>query len=247
MPLRQPLVLRHVDQHVIVVEKPAGIPTVRHPAERDWLADRRERVPTLDDLVLLQLGVELPRQKHERRPRLRIVHRGRQGDERPGGLRRTVEAERGLGGQFKRHTVHTPLSRARAGRRAAAVRSMLVRDRGDGKRGSGATGGKEAITHVAVVEPLPGYTLLSCKLETGRTHQIRIHLAELGHPVCGDVLYRGKFGLPPIVDTSGALRLALHATELGFAHPTTGEPMHWEMPLPEDLRLFVEKLRTRSG
>jgi 23S rRNA pseudouridine1911/1915/1917 synthase len=240
------IVLRHVDEHLVVVEKPSGIATVRHPAERDWLEPRRLRVPTLDDLVLRQLGASLPRQQHEPRPRLRIVQRL---DKETSGLvvfARTVIAERGLGGQFKRHTVTRRYLAVVPGRvQPQTVRSMLVRDRGDERRGSGPEGatGKEAITHVAVVEQLPGYTLLSCKLQTGRTHQIRIHLAELGHPVCGDKVYRGKFGLPPIADASGAPRLALHATELGFAHPVTAEPMHWEMPLPPDLREFGDRLR----
>jgi 23S rRNA pseudouridine1911/1915/1917 synthase len=103
--------------------------------------------------------------------------------------------------------------------------------------------GKRAVTYVEVVERLPGYTLLACRLETGRTHQIRIHLAELGRPVCGDKVYRGKFGLPPVPDHSGAARLALHAAELGFTHPATGAPLHWEMPLPQDLRELLGRLR----
>ncbi len=159
---------------------------------------------------------------------------------------RTVTAERGLGAQFKAHTVTRRYLAVVPGRvEPQTVRSMLVRDRGDGRRGSGpdGAGGKEAITHIALVEKLRGYTLLACKLQTGRTHQIRIHLAELGHPVCGDQVYRGKFGLPPIPDTSGAPRLALHAAALGFTHPVTSEALHWEMPLPADLQAFVERLR----
>jgi 23S rRNA pseudouridine1911/1915/1917 synthase len=239
------IVLRHVDEHVVVAEKPSGISTVRHPAERDWLEPRRLLVPTLDDLVLRQLGAELPRKKHDRRPRLRVVQRL---DKETSGLvvfARTVEAERGLGRQFKAHTVTRRYLALAPGRlEAQTVRSYLVRDRGDGRRGSSAVAGvgKEAVTHVAVAERLAGYTLLSCKLETGRTHQIRIHLAELGHPVSGDAVYRGKAG-SPVADNSGAPRLALHATELGFTHPATGEEMHWEMPLPDDLRTFLERLR----
>jgi 23S rRNA pseudouridine1911/1915/1917 synthase len=244
--LQDDIVLRHVDEHLVVVEKPAGISTVRHPAERDWALQRRSLVPTLDDLVLRQLGARLPRKKHEPRPRLRVVQRL---DKQTSGLvvfARTVEAERGLGAQFKAHTVTRRYLAVVPGRvEPQTVRSFLVRDRGDGRRGSLVNGaGKEAVTHVAVLEKLPGYTLLSCKLQTGRTHQIRIHLAELGHPVCGDAVYRGKVGLPPVPDKSGAPRLALHAAELGFVHPATGEAMHWEMPLPEDLREFIERLQS---
>ena len=83
----------------------------------------------------------------------------------------------------------------------------------------------------------------------GRTHQIRIHLAELGHPVCGERVYNRAFQSEPATDSSGAPRLALHAAELGFAHPITDEPMHWDMPLPPDLREFLDRLRkpARTG
>ena len=94
-----------------------------------------------------------------------------------------------------------------------------------------------------VVEKLPGYTLLACRLETGRTHQIRIHLAELGNPVCGEKVYNRKPGGTPEPDRSGAPRLALHAAELGFMHPIAGKELHWSMPLPRDLQVFLDRLR----
>jgi len=97
--------------------------------------------------------------------------------------------------------------------------------------------GKLAITHIEAVEPLGDYSLVTCRLETGRTHQIRIHLAEQGHPVCGDPVY-GQRG-----DASGAPRLALHAAELGFAQPVTGVRMHWTIPLPGDLAQFLEQIK----
>jgi len=84
---------------------------------------------------------------------------------------------------------------------------------------------------------------LSCRLQTGRTHQIRIHLAGLGHPVCGEKVYNRPLGGAPREDQSGAPRLALHAAELGFAHPVSGEPLSWDMPLPPDLRDFLDRLR----
>jgi 23S rRNA pseudouridine1911/1915/1917 synthase len=125
----------------------------------------------------------------------------------------------------------------------------LVRDRGDGRRGSTTLPGigKEAVTHVEVLEGLAAYTLVCCRLETGRTHQIRIHLSELGHPVCGDKVYRGRLGDAMSADASGSPRLALHATELGFQHPLTGEAMHWSMPLPVDLQDFLQRLRAKRG
>lgn len=245
--------LRYIDEHIIVVEKPAGISTVRHPAERDWLEERRLLVLTLDDLVMRQVGMNLPKKKHDPRPRLRIVQRL---DKETSGLvvfARTVDAERGLGMQFRKHTVTRRYLTVVAGIvTPQTIRSTLIRDRGDGRRGSVAGSasdrkgfGKEAVTHVAVEEALPGYTLLSCKLETGRTHQIRIHLAELGHPVCGERVYNRRANGEPIPDESGAPRLMLHAAELGFTHPITEEAMHWEMPPPPDFREFLDRLRAQ--
>jgi 23S rRNA pseudouridine1911/1915/1917 synthase len=125
------------------------------------------------------------------------------------------------------------------------IKSNLVRDRGDGRRGSTnlPDTGKRAITHITVEEQLSGYTLLSCRLETGRTHQIRIHLSESGHPICGDKVYCRKPDGSILEDQSQSPRLALHATELGFEHPNTQEVLHWTMPLPADLVKFLTKLK----
>jgi 23S rRNA pseudouridine1911/1915/1917 synthase len=244
-PQFEEIVIRHLDDHFVVVQKPSGLSTVRHPAERDWDARRRSISPTLDDLVprrIIHLQGKEPRGVL---PRLRIVQRL---DKETSGLlvfARTVEAERGLGLQFRRHTVtrrYLALVPGRVG--AQRIASMLVRDRGDGRRGSThlKAVGKEAITHVKVEEELPGFTLLSCRLETGRTHQIRIHLAELDHPICGDKVY----GKRETADRSGAPRLALHAVELGFNHPVSGAELHWIMPLPADLEVFLERLRSKG-
>jgi 23S rRNA pseudouridine1911/1915/1917 synthase len=163
---------------------------------------------------------------------------------------RTVTAERGLGKQFHRHTVVRRYLAIIPGKMAAqTITTWLVRDRGDGRRGSTAVSGtgKQAVTHVEEVEQLPGYTLLCCRLETGRTHQIRIHLAELGHPVCGEEVYNRQAGAPPWPDESAAPRLALHAAELGFTHPVTGAALHWTMPLPADLDAFLKRLRASAA
>lgn len=242
------IVIRHIDTHVIVVEKPAGISTVRHPAERDWSDARRELVPTLDDLVLRQIGLAPHKRGTGPRPRLRIVQRLDKETSGPVVFARTVDAERGLGRQFKRHTViRKYLAVVPGAVRSQTVQTFLVRDRGDGRRGSTSipSVGKEAITHLEVVEKLPGYTLMACRLETGRTHQIRIHLAELGHPVCGEKVYNRPLGRAPREDRSGAPRLALHAAELGFVHPLTEEKMHYAMPLPPDLREWLDGLRKK--
>jgi 23S rRNA pseudouridine1911/1915/1917 synthase len=241
------VVVRHLDEDVVVVEKPSGMNTVRHPAERDWDDRRRALSPTLEDVVSRLIADREGRSR--RRPRLRVVHRL---DKDTSGLvvfARSVPAERGLGKQFHAHTVLRRYLAVVPGLVVPqTIATRLVRDRGDGRRGSteGEGVGKEAVTHVDVVERLPGYTLLACRLETGRTHQIRIHLAEMGHPVCGEAVYNRRPGGAPQPDGSGAPRLALHAAELGFVHPTTGETLHWTMPLPADLDAFVRRLRGRT-
>jgi len=243
-PAHDQIAIRHLDEHIVVVEKPAGIPTVRHPAEYEWSPRRRALAPTLDDLVLAQIGKRSPQPK--KGPRLRIVHRL---DKETSGLvvfARTVAAERGLGRQFRAHTViRRYLAIVPGVVSSQRIASRLIRDRGDGRRGSATVAGqgKEAVTHVETVERLPGYTMVSCRLETGRTHQIRIHLAELGHPVCGEKVYGRPFGAAHEPDQSGAPRLALHAAELGFVHPITDVSMHWSVPLPADLQAFLERLR----
>jgi 23S rRNA pseudouridine1911/1915/1917 synthase len=244
------VILRYLDTHLVVVEKPSGVSTVRHPSERAWSEKRKALSPTLEDIVPKLIAQREGRLRKGPLPRLRVVQRL---DKETSGLvvfARSVLAERELGRQFKAHTVtrrYLVIVPGFLGPRRIA--SELVRDRGDGRRGSTTVAGlgKEAVTHVEVVERLPRYTLLACRLETGRTHQIRIHLAEAGHPVCGEKVYNRPPGGAARSDTSGAPRLALHATELGFKHPASGAAMHWTMPLPTDLQKFLEGLRARSA
>jgi 23S rRNA pseudouridine1911/1915/1917 synthase len=243
---QEDVVIRHLDEHLVVVEKPSGISTVRHPAERTWSERRKALIPTLEDIVPKLIAAREGRKRKGPLPRLRVVQRL---DKETSGLvvfARSVTAERNLGKQFHAHAVVRRYLAVVPGYLSAqTIRSFLARDRGDGRRGSTDTPGqgKEAITHVEVVERLKGYTLLSCRLETGRTHQIRIHLAEAGHPVCGEKVYNRKPGQEPAEDRSGVPRLALHAAELGFEHPAGGKFLHWEMPLPADLQAFVDRLR----
>jgi 23S rRNA pseudouridine1911/1915/1917 synthase len=245
-PRQEAVTLRYLDPHVVVVEKPSGVATVRHPLERHWNERRKALSPTLEDLVPPLIAQEEGRPGKGPLPRLRVVHRLDKGTSGLVVFARRVAAEQGLGKQFKAHTVLRRYLAVVPGLvTGQTIVSRLVRDRGDGRRGSTTLPGtgKEAITHLEVVERLPAYTLLSCRLETGRTHQIRIHLAELGHPVCGEKVYNRKPGEPAEPDRSGAPRLALHAAELGFVHPVTGESLHWTMPLPRDLHQFVDRLR----
>lgn len=239
------IILRHLDEHVAVVEKPSGIATVRHPAERNWPSRRKALSPTLEDIVPVLIAKKQGKTGKTTLPRLRVVHRL---DKETSGLvvfARSALAQRELGRQFHAHTVlRRYLAVVPGVVRPRRIATHLVRDRGDGRRGSTRLPGvgKTAVTHVEVEKPLVGYTLVSCRLETGRTHQIRIHLAELGHPVCGEKVYNRKVGEEPLPDPSGAPRLALHACELGFVHPAKGREQHWSMPLPKDLQAFVDRL-----
>jgi 23S rRNA pseudouridine1911/1915/1917 synthase len=240
------IVIRHLDQHVVVVEKPSGLCTVRHPSERNWPARRKALHPTLEDLVpALIAGREKARRKGPL-PRLRIVHRL---DKETSGLlvfARTPLAESALGRQFRKHTVVRKYLAVIPGSLATRrIESRLIADRGDGRRGSTSDShaGKAAVTHVEPVEHFPGFSVMACRLETGRTHQIRIHLAESGHPVCGEKVYNRRPGEAPRTDASGAPRLALHAAELGFTHPASGEPLHWKMPIPPELMRWLAALR----
>ena len=99
------------------------------------------------------------------------------------------------------------------------------------------------MTHVRPMEHLEGYTIVECRLETGRTHQIRIHLAEIGHRLCGEKVYTHPVGGKPLEDRSGARRQALHAAELAFLHPMTGKAMRFRMPLPKELKVWLLALR----
>jgi 23S rRNA pseudouridine1911/1915/1917 synthase len=226
--------VRHVDPHVVVVNKPAGVSTIPYD-EAD--------VDTLDARVRawLERRGKAPRGV---RPTLGVVHRL---DKETSGLvvfTRSWLAKQSLAGQFRKHTVHRRyLAIAHGEVRGRTIRSFLLEDRGDGLRGS-ARGtpppdAREAITHVERVETLRGATLVACRLETGRTHQIRIHLSEAGHPIVGERVYiRGFTG--PLLE---APRLMLHAAELGFVHPATERSMRWEQPLPDDMLAVLERLR----
>jgi 23S rRNA pseudouridine1911/1915/1917 synthase len=241
----------HLDEQVVVVDKPTGVTTTRHSEERSWPARRRQVQPTLDEMVPEAIARHLLARhggrgrKPRRVPPVRAVHRI---DRETSGLvvfARTVPAERILAEQFRAHTTHRRYLAVCVGRvGAGTIRTNLLRDRGDGRRGSSGTDeGKPAVTHVQPVEHLgDAFTLVECRLETGRTHQIRIHLAEIGHPLCGERVYAAPRGMK-VEDTSQAPRVMLHATELGFVHPETGQDLRFESPLPDDIRRLLERLR----
>ena len=243
---KQEITIRFLDEHLVVVEKPPGVNSVRHPAERTWKESRKSLSPTLEDLVTKQIGFLTKKGAKGKSSRLRVVQRL---DKETSGLlvfARTADAERGLGMQFFNHSVERKYLALIPGTIAPqSIESILVRDRGDGRRGSApfSQSGKKAVTHVHIVEKFQAFTLVGCQLETGRTHQIRIHLAEKGSPVCGEKVYRTTVNGSILPDGSGFPRLALHAAELGFIHPISGEPMHWNMALPEDFSKLLQHLR----
>lgn len=164
---------------------------------------------------------------------------------------RTAAAEHNLIAQFKEHSIVRAYQAVALGDvPAERIETWLVRDRGDGLRGSSPEpeGAQVAITHVRPLQRLGACTLVECRLETGRTHQIRIHLSERGHMICGEKVYFGPLGGKKAIDQSGAPRLALHAGRLEFVHPTTGKALKFHSELPRDLAQFVARLeRTASG
>ncbi len=248
-PLEHGVTIRHLDIHLVVVEKPSGISSVRHPAERDWTAERRALSPTLEEILPDIIKKRDPRPSVGKTHRLRIVHRL---DKETSGLMvfaRTVDAERGLGVQFREHTIHRRYVAVIPGQIPdQSFQSHLVRDRGDGRRGSTTLPGlgKQSVTHVKLRKRIGNYSMIECRLETGRTHQIRIHLSENGHPLCGEPVYRKSLGGFEYLEKSGAPRLALHAEALGFVHPVTGANMNFDMPLPPDLATWLGSLENHS-
>ncbi len=112
----------------------------------------------------------------------------------------------------------------------------IARDPRDRKRMAVVPGGRAAVTHWEVVARYPGYTHLRCRLETGRTHQIRVHMAYIGHPILGDTVYGAKKPVP------GLTGQCLHAVGLRFLHPRTGEAVELSCPLPEEFTAMLRKL-----
>ncbi len=262
--------LVYVDEHLLVVQKPAGVTTLRHREETDLPVRRKQLQRTLDELIQQQLaahlGISLPgdrtNTKRERGmggsnrrtrrsppdPRLKIrpVHRL---DRDTSGLMvfaRTPTAEQKLVRMFARHDIQRAYVAVAYGHVSEqTIDTWLVRDRGDGLRGSGqpdAPEARRAVTHIRPLDQLVDYTVIECRLETGRTHQIRIHLSEIGHRLCGEKMYTHKVGQPPLPDKSGAPRQALHAASLAFLHPITEQPLRFQMPLSKDLKWWLLKL-----
>jgi 23S rRNA pseudouridine1911/1915/1917 synthase len=243
-PRKEPGLILHLDADVAVVRKPAGILTV--PFERE---DR--------DTLLALARVAIRRIEAAKgkggSPTLRAVQRL---DKETSGLvvfARTLAAQRHLQEQLGDHSVtRRYLAIVHGTAESAVYETLLVPDRGDGIRGSWgvfrpARGNppaeaREAVTRVQLKQRLAGgkASLVSCELETGRQHQIRIHLAEAGHPLVGETVYIRDWRGPVLP----APRPMLHATVLGFVHPRTGERLRFEEPPPADFKEVLERLRS---
>ncbi|MBN2194999.1 MAG: RluA family pseudouridine synthase [Polyangiaceae bacterium] len=224
--------LVHVDADVVVVRKPAGVATV--PFEG------KER-GTLDQLVRALLN---RRRREGAGGEVGVVHRL---DQDTTGLlvfARNLGAKRHLQHQFRVHSVERCyIALAQGEVPSQTVSTRLVADRGDGRRGSARLPrlGRVATTHVRALERFPDATLVECRLETGRTHQIRIHLAERGHPLLGERVY-GRERRPSNLEVP---RIMLHAATLGFVHPRTGLPVRFSAPIPEDMADVLTQLQRR--
>jgi 23S rRNA pseudouridine1911/1915/1917 synthase len=236
MSARRPLdperegVLVYDDAHVVVIDKPAGVNSVPY--------EDRETGTAMD----LIRGAWRRNGKSATTVALHIVHRI---DRATSGLlmfAKTKRAELGLAAQLRSHEM------ARQYRCVAhgvvvprRIESQLIADRGDGLRGSTTliNRGKRAVTHVEVERALRNSTLCRVRLETGRTHQIRIHLSESGHPLVGEEVYIRDYTQPLIKST----RLLLHAATLGFEHPITGERVELASELPPDFTAMLDRLQ----
>ncbi len=227
----------HEDKHVIVVDKPAGLLTLPTPLrERDTLIERVGKYLTI-------------RHGHPR-PYVGVIHRLDLDTSGALAMARTPEGLRAFQELFQAHDIerqYLAVVEGRVSQTTGTVDLSLVRDRGDLRRGvaRGNEEGKRAVTHYRVMEWFgPVATLVACWLETGRTHQIRIHLAEIGHPVVGDRVYRPR-NAPRCKATFR--RQALHAQTLGFHHPLTNEDVRVEAALPPDFAALIIDLRNRYG
>jgi 23S rRNA pseudouridine1911/1915/1917 synthase len=222
--LKLPGFVIHADDALLVVDKPAGL--VVHPA------------PSHRGETLVGVLGELAAGGEGERPG--IVHRL---DKDTSGLMivaRNDESHRALAAQIKRREVvreYLALVEGALDSRSGTIDAPLGRDRRRRtRRAVRGAGEREARTHFEVIETLPADTLVRARLETGRTHQVRVHFAAIGHPLAGDPEYGHKA-------RHGLTRQFLHSTRLTFHHPTTGKQLTFESPLPEDLAGALARAR----
>jgi 23S rRNA pseudouridine1911/1915/1917 synthase len=217
------------DEHLLVVDKPAGL--VVHPGHGHATGTLAHGLLAHDAAGGDESRPGIVHRLDRDTSGLLVVARSEEAHARLEELIRERRVERG----------YTALVRGRPGSRAGRIDAPIGRDRADPTRQSLDTETpREAVTHFEVVELLPRHTLLTVRLETGRTHQIRVHLAAIGLPVSGDPAYG-------VAGDLGLSRQFLHAGRLAFGHPFTGEPVEVRSPLPPELEAALEAARNRSG
>jgi 23S rRNA pseudouridine1911/1915/1917 synthase len=237
-----PLEIIHEDDQLLVVNKPAGM--VTHPAFGNYTG-------TLVNALLYHCNLS-----------------GLNGPTRPGIVHRLDKDTSGLMVVAKSDTAHAFLAKQFAGRTilreyqaiiwgtmkppTGRIEADLGRSRSDRKKMAVVEGGKHAVTEYRVLESFPYLSLISLKLHTGRTHQIRVHLAHAHHPVFGDPTYNGRqilYGprgrgqkeeVQQLLELIG--RQALHAKTIGFVHPSTRTPLYFDSPLPSDMQAVLQAL-----
>jgi len=228
--------LVHEDRDVLVIDKPAGL--VVHPGAGNPRHTLQNALLGLDSSLAAL-------------PRAGLIHRL---DKDTSGLlvvARTPQAQTSLSRQLEARTMAREYVAACVGvmTGGGTVDEPIGRHRGDRLRMAIRGSGRPAVTHYRVLERFRAHSYLSVKLETGRTHQIRLHLSHIKYPIVGDPVYGGRFGLPRgatpgLIDTlRGFKRQALHAATLGFDHPRTGKPLLLQSPVPEDFAQLLGALR----
>ncbi|MGE4408947.1 MAG: RluA family pseudouridine synthase [Sphingobium sp.] len=233
-----PLSVIHEDPYLIVVDKPAGL--VVHPAAGNPDG-------TLVNALLHHCAGQLSGIGGVARPG--IVHRI---DKDTSGLlvvAKTDAAHEGLARQFKDHSIARRYNAIVSGHPrplSGTIDTWIGRsDRDRKKMAVQSEGrGKHAVTHYRVLETLSASALVECRLETGRTHQVRVHMSHIGHPLLGDPVYRTRAkALGTILNALAFHRQALHAASLGFIHPVTSQRLDFESPLPADMQQLLSRLR----
>ena len=232
-----PLEIVFEDDHLLVVDKPAGL--VVHPAAGNFDG-------TLVNALLHHCAGRLSGIGGVARPG--IVHRI---DKDTSGLlvvAKTDRAHEGLAAQFAKHSIHRLYYAVVAGLPkppSGSVDAPLARSSVNRKKMAivGEGRGKRAVTHYRLAEPLRGASLVECRLETGRTHQVRVHMSSIGHPLLGDPVYgRARPEHKDVLKRLNFDRQALHAAELGFVHPVLNENLSFKSALPSDIQELLRAL-----